>query len=76
MIAQALAGTSTGEVTVDVATMRKDVRAMLAQGQASHYQLPLTSLLLQTLEKAGRAGLDGVDCTQVPVWWLKEAGKA
>ncbi|MBA2963132.1 MULTISPECIES: NAD(P)-dependent oxidoreductase [Ramlibacter] len=76
MIAQALAGRATGEVTVDVATMRKDVRAMLAQADATRYRLPLTSQLLQTLEQAGRAGLDGADCTQVPVWWLAAAGKA
>ncbi|MFL6692328.1 MAG: NAD(P)-dependent oxidoreductase [Ramlibacter sp.] len=76
MIAAALAGTGSGEVTVDIATMRKDLRAMLGEGQAQQRRLPLTAQVLQTLEQAGQAGLDGADCTQVPVWWLRSAGKA
>jgi 3-hydroxyisobutyrate dehydrogenase len=76
MIAAALAGTGSGEVTVDIATMRKDLRAMLAEGQAQHRRLPLTAQVLQTLEQAGQSGLDAADCTQVPVWWLRDAGRA
>jgi 3-hydroxyisobutyrate dehydrogenase len=76
MIAQALAGKEDGPVSVDVATMRKDVRAMLDQGAAQHYRLPLTEATLRSFDAAIAAGLKEADCTQLPVWWLREAGKA
>lgn len=76
MIARALAGTDQGQISADVATMRKDLQAMLNQAAAGHYRLPLTALVLQTFEQAAAAGLDQSDCTQLPVWWLREAGKA
>jgi len=76
MIAKALAGTADGTVSVDLATMCKDLRAMLAQGAAGHYRLPLTAATLQSLEQASAQGLAGADCTQLPVWWLQGAGKA
>lgn len=75
MIARALGGDASGQITVDVATMRKDLRAMLDQAAAQRYRLPLTALALQTFEQAGASGLDAADCTQLPVWWLREAGK-
>lgn len=75
-IAQALAGTGSGAVSVDVATMRKDLRAMLAQAGELQARLPLTELTLRTFEQAAAQGLDAADCTQLPVWWLKGAGKA
>jgi 3-hydroxyisobutyrate dehydrogenase len=74
-IAQALAGTGNGAVSVDVATMRKDMRAMLAQAAELQTRLPLTELALRTFEQASAQGLDAADCTQLPVWWLKGAGK-
>ena len=74
-IAQALSG-QVGPVSVDVATMRKDMRAMLAQGAELGARLPLTETALRTFEQAAAQGLDAADCTQLPVWWLKGAGKA
>ena len=76
MIAQALAGTGGPQVTVDLATMRKDLRAMLDQAAQHERRLPLTALTLQTFEQAAADGLDAADCTQLPVWWLRDAGKA
>ena len=76
MIAQALAGAADGKVTVDVATMRKDVRTMLDQAALLQVQLPLTALALSCFDRAAGKGLDAVDCTQLPVWWLKEGGRA
>ena len=73
-IAQALSGQA-GPVSVDVATMRKDMRAMLAQAAELQTRLPLTELALRTFEQASAQGLDAADCTQLPVWWLKGAGK-
>jgi 3-hydroxyisobutyrate dehydrogenase len=55
---------------VDVATMRKDMRTMLALAQTNHRELPLTSMALQKFNEAADFGLDGKDCTQLPVWWL------
>ena len=76
MIAQALAGDNSGAVSVNVATMRKDLRSMLDQAALQNVRLPLAQLTLQNFEQAGAAGLDAADCTQLPVWWLGGAGKA
>jgi 3-hydroxyisobutyrate dehydrogenase len=76
MIAQALAGTPSTAVTVDVATMRKDVRSMLEEASSHGRQLPLTAETLKNFDRAARRGLDGADCSQLPVWWLEEGGKA
>ena len=75
-IAQALGGNSSAPVSVDVATMRKDVRSMLAQGQLQQVELPLTALALQCFDRAAATGLDAADCTQLPVWWLSQGGQA
>jgi 3-hydroxyisobutyrate dehydrogenase len=75
MIAQALGGGSGGQVTVNLATMRKDVRAMLDQAALGHFRLPLTAAALASLDQAASSGLDAADCTQLPVWWLAEGGK-
>ena len=75
MIAQALAGTAGPQVTVDLATMRKDVRTMLAQGELAGRHLPLTAQTLQQLDRAAEQGLDAKDCAQLPVWWLAHGGR-
>lgn len=74
MIANALAGAN-GPVTVDVATMRKDVRLMLAEASAHGRQLPLTQGALDNFDQAAAAGLNAADCAQLPVWWLREGGR-
>ena len=76
MIAQALAGASSGEVTVNVATMRKDVRSMLDQAALQHIKLPVTAVALKSFDLAAGAGLDSAECTERPVGWLGEGGKA
>lgn len=75
MIANALGGAN-GPVTVDVATMRKDVRMMLAQADSTGRQLPLTKATLENFDRAAEAGLNAADCAQLPVWWLREGGRA
>jgi 3-hydroxyisobutyrate dehydrogenase len=75
MIAQALAGTAGPQVTVDLATMRKDVRTMLAQGELQGRHMPLTAQTLQQLDRAAEQGLDAKDCAQLPVWWLAQGGR-
>ena len=76
MIAQALAGDAGGAVSVNVATMRKDLRAMLVQAAQHKVKLPVTTLALRSFEQAAAAGLDAADCTQLPVWWLRKGAKA
>jgi len=75
-IAQALGGQDVGPASFDLASMRKDVKTMLEQGLAQHYRMPLTEQTLKVFEAAVGAGMKDADCTQLPVWWLREAGKA
>lgn len=76
MIAQALAGEKHDMVTVNVATMRKDVRTMLDQGLALKRDLPLTAQALKSFDRAAESGLDAADCTQLPVWWLRQGSRS
>jgi 3-hydroxyisobutyrate dehydrogenase len=75
MIAQALSGQKPPAVTVDVATMRKDVRAMVEEARSRGRHLPLTVETLKNFDRAAQEGLDGADCSQLPVWWLAAGGK-
>ena len=70
LLVQALGHQKNDTVTVDVATLRKDQRTMLALAQTNHRELPLTSMALEKFNQAADSGLDGKDCTQLPVWWL------
>jgi 3-hydroxyisobutyrate dehydrogenase len=74
MIAQALTQGQSDTTTVNIATLRKDVRAMVEQGENTGRRLPLTAQTLANFDEAGAGGLDGADCTQLLVWWLN-AGK-
>lgn len=74
MIAKALGGEKQ-PATVDVATMRKDVRAMLEEARSHGRSLPLTEATLVNFDRASARGLDAADCSQLPVWWLAEGGK-
>lgn len=73
-IAKALAEQSV-PVTVELATMRKDVRTMLGFGAANHLRLPLTEATLAAFDLAAAQGMDQADCTQLPAWWIKQGGK-
>jgi len=76
MIAQTLSQHTSDQVTVNVSTMRKDMQAMLDQGQATQKVLPLTALALQKFDAAAQNGLDGKDCSELLVWWLSQGGRA
>ena len=75
MIAQALAGEKNEMVTVNLATMRKDVKTMLSQGESLQRAMPLTALALASFERAANYGIDAADCSQYPVWWLQHGSK-
>jgi len=68
MLIDALAGNPQSTVTVDLLTMRKDVRTMVEQGTQHGATMPLTKATLANLEKAIEEGLGQSDCTQFPVW--------
>ena len=76
MIAQALAGEKNDTVTVNLATMRKDVRSMLAQGTQQQRHMPLTSATLASFDQAAGTGLDAADCTRLLVWWLGQGSRS
>lgn len=76
MIAQTLRQQQSDQVTVNVATMRKDMQAMLEQGRATSKDLPLTTLALQKFESAAQSGLDSKDCSELLVWWLNQGSRA
>jgi 3-hydroxyisobutyrate dehydrogenase len=76
MLAQTLVDQHSAQVTVNVATMRKDLRAMLAQGHSTQREMPLTRLALEQFNQAAAQGLDEKDCTELPVWWLAQGSKA
>jgi 3-hydroxyisobutyrate dehydrogenase len=75
-IAQAIAQGHAAAVSVDVATMRKDLRSMLAEGASLGVQLPVTAQALACFDRAAAAGEDGSDCTRLPVWWARSGGRA
>jgi 3-hydroxyisobutyrate dehydrogenase len=75
MLAQALAGEKNDMVTVNLATMRKDVKTMLAQGASLQRAMPLTTLALESFERAANEGMDAADCSHYPVWWLQHGSK-
>jgi 3-hydroxyisobutyrate dehydrogenase len=51
------------------------VRAMLQEARNRGRELPLTSETLRNFDRAAAGGLDGADCSQLPVWWLAEGSK-
>lgn len=73
-IAKALAGQPV-PVTVELATMRKDVRTMLGFGAERQLRLPLTEATLKSFDLAAGQGMNQADCTQLPAWWIKEGSK-
>ena len=74
-IANALAAGAGGAVSVNVATIRKDLRTMLDEGAALQRQLPVAAQALACFDRAAAGGADAADCTQLPVWWLQEGGR-
>lgn len=73
-IAAAFAAGRGGAVSVDIATMRKDLRTMLAEADSLGRTLPVTAQALACFDRAAAGGADAADCTQLPVWWVHEGG--
>ena len=74
-IAQAIATGAGGVVSVDVATLRKDLRTMLAEAASRKRELPVTAQALACFDQAAASGADAADCTHLPVWWAHTGGR-
>ena len=55
--------------TVNVDTIRKDLRTMIEEAQSLGARLPLAEQALQCYDAASRAGLGASDCTRLPAHW-------
>jgi 3-hydroxyisobutyrate dehydrogenase len=74
-IAKALAGEDV-PLSVDVATMRKDLGLMLAEARASGNASPLVEQVFASFGRAEKAGFAGMDCSAFPAYWAREGNRA
>lgn len=69
-IAATLQGKETTPVTVDIDTVRKDLRTMVEEAGARSRTLPLTARALECFDEAVKDGWGARDVTMLPVRWL------
>jgi len=74
-IARALAGQDPGPMSVDIDTLRKDMRTMLAEAAALGADLPVTRTTLDIYDGAAAAGWGTRDCATIPAWWPNHAAR-
>jgi 3-hydroxyisobutyrate dehydrogenase len=72
-IAATLAGKETTPVTVDIETMRKDLRTMVAEAKSRGFELPVTSSVLECFDAAVKDGWGSRDVTMFPARFLGKA---
>ena len=70
-----LQGKDAGPVTIDIDSMRKDLRTMVEEASALGTSLPVTSRTLDCYGEASRAGLGKADITGIPVRWMRLRGE-
>ena len=70
VLAEILKGKDAGAITVDIDSMRKDLRIMVEEASALGTSLPVTSRTLDCYGEASRAGLGKADITGIPVRWM------
>jgi 3-hydroxyisobutyrate dehydrogenase len=68
-LAKIINGEDAGLVTFDLDGGRKDLRAMLAQGEALGIDLPLVATALRCFEEAARQGLGGHEGAALSRYW-------
>jgi len=73
-IATQLAG-GTVAPSVEIDTMRKDLRTMIDEARSRGVALPVTSRALECFDRASRAGLGAADCSKLPVYWVERGGR-
>jgi 3-hydroxyisobutyrate dehydrogenase len=69
VVAAALEGKDTGPAGFDIDSMRKDLRTMIAAGEALGVDMPVTARALETFEQAVAAGFGKRDGTTWPAQW-------
>ena len=72
-IAAVISGKEAPAVTVNVDTVRKDLREMVEEARSLGVTLPVTAAALACYDEAARAGLGAKDCTVLPVSWSRKA---
>jgi 3-hydroxyisobutyrate dehydrogenase len=70
-IADMLKGGSGGTATFDIDSCRKDLRVMLAEGQARGIAMPLVENTLACFDEASRAGWGARDSGAHSVYWAR-----
>jgi 3-hydroxyisobutyrate dehydrogenase len=75
VLAAVIDGKDAGAITVDIDSMRKDLRTMLEEASALGTTLPVTARTLDCYGEASRAGLGKGDITGVPVHWMNKPQK-
>jgi 3-hydroxyisobutyrate dehydrogenase len=71
-VAMALSGNQPVEPTFDIDAMRKDLRAMLDEGQTNGISLPLAAQALAVFNEASAAGIGKQDCSTMPAYWVNK----
>jgi len=72
-IAAVMAGKEAPAATVNVDTVRKDLREMVEEARSLGVALPVAAAALACYDEAARAGLGAKDCTVLPVNWSRKA---
>jgi len=72
-IADMLKGGSGGAATFDIDSCRKDLRTMLAEGQARGIAMPLVERTLACFDEASRAGWGARDSGAHSVYWARRS---
>jgi 3-hydroxyisobutyrate dehydrogenase len=73
-IAKALAGEEV-PMSVDVATMRKDLSLMLQEAKAKGRASPVVQQAYDSFARAEKAGFSG-DCSAFPAYWARQGNRA
>ena len=71
-MAEELAGGYAGAVTFDIDSMRKDLAAMIDEGKALGYTMPMTAQALACFDALSHAGLGDRDSVVVPVRYARK----
>ena len=74
VLAAAIQGRDVGPITVDIDSMRKDLRTMIEEAKSFGTDLPVTAAALQCYDEASRDGLGKGDITAIPMRWMKKRG--
>ncbi len=69
VIAAMLGGSAPGAAAFDIESGAKDLRTMLAEGEARGLALPLTERALACFDQAREAGWGQYDGSSLPVYW-------